>query len=224
MIAGIDKRLRSPRQDGAARAPRPLRHRLGRGRRRRGHDRASGSCAGARPRDFAILVRSNADADPFLRALERQGPPAPLQRQPRALRARGGAAPRLVPARAREPRRLGLALLPLRVRGVPPARGRPPAPQPVRAAEDAGRSSRCLRGLPDERGPARRCRAATREAAARLLADLDARGRRGAAAAHRRGALRLPAVRRGSSAPAVEGGERRGRGARSRTSRASSRR
>ena len=31
--------------------------------------------AGARPRDFAILVRSNADADPFLRALNVQGLP-----------------------------------------------------------------------------------------------------------------------------------------------------
>ncbi len=67
-IAGIDKRLRSPRRDGP-----PVRH---------AHfdtvsAEADGVAAmiderilkGSRPRDFAILVRSNADADPFLRAL-----------------------------------------------------------------------------------------------------------------------------------------------------------
>jgi DNA helicase-2/ATP-dependent DNA helicase PcrA len=73
-IAGIDKRLRSPRKDGA-----PVRHR---------HfdtvsAEADGVAAmiaerlarGARPRDVAILVRSNADADPFLRALNVKGIP-----------------------------------------------------------------------------------------------------------------------------------------------------
>ena len=73
-IAGIDKRLRSSRADRP-----PVRHvhfdtvsaeadgvaamvgeRIGRG---------------ARPRDFALLVRSNADADPFLRALNVKGLP-----------------------------------------------------------------------------------------------------------------------------------------------------
>jgi DNA helicase-2/ATP-dependent DNA helicase PcrA len=68
VMAGIDKRLRSARSDGPA-----VRH---------FHfdtvsaeaDAVAGLCeerlrAGFRPRDVAILVRSNGDADPFLRAL-----------------------------------------------------------------------------------------------------------------------------------------------------------
>jgi DNA helicase-2/ATP-dependent DNA helicase PcrA len=74
VVAGVDKRLRSPRAGGA-----PVRHerfetvsaeadrvatlieeRLGQG---------------FRPRDVAILVRSNVDADPFLRALNVKGIP-----------------------------------------------------------------------------------------------------------------------------------------------------
>ena len=73
-IAGIDKRLRSAREDGA-----PVRHRH--------FDTVSAEAdgvagligeriqAGARPRDVAILVRSNDDADPFLRALNVKGIP-----------------------------------------------------------------------------------------------------------------------------------------------------
>ncbi len=73
-IAGIDKRLRSPRPDGV-----PVRHVH--------FDPVSAEAdgvaamidervgAGARPRDFAVLVRSNADADPFLRALNVKGLP-----------------------------------------------------------------------------------------------------------------------------------------------------
>jgi DNA helicase-2/ATP-dependent DNA helicase PcrA len=73
-IAGIDKRLRSPRLEGA-----PVRHFH--------HDTVSAEAdavaamieertlRGSRPRDFAILVRSNADADPFLRALNVKGLP-----------------------------------------------------------------------------------------------------------------------------------------------------
>jgi DNA helicase-2/ATP-dependent DNA helicase PcrA len=73
-MAGIDKRLRSPRAGGS-----PVRH----------HHfdtvsaEADGVAAmidervrkGSRPRDFAVLVRSNADADPFLRALNVAGLP-----------------------------------------------------------------------------------------------------------------------------------------------------
>jgi DNA helicase-2/ATP-dependent DNA helicase PcrA len=71
---GIDKRLRSPRPDGA-----PVRHGA--------FDTVSAEAdavaaqveerlaQGRRPRDFAILVRSNADADPFLRALNVRGVP-----------------------------------------------------------------------------------------------------------------------------------------------------
>jgi DNA helicase-2/ATP-dependent DNA helicase PcrA len=73
-MAGIDKRLRSPRAGGP-----PVRHRH--------FDTVSAEAdgvaamieervqAGSRPRDFALLVRSNADADPFLRALNVKGLP-----------------------------------------------------------------------------------------------------------------------------------------------------
>jgi DNA helicase-2/ATP-dependent DNA helicase PcrA len=73
-IAGIDKRLRSPRREGP-----PVSH---------VHfdtvsAEADGVAAmieerlrgGARPRDVAVLVRSNADADPFVRALNVRGIP-----------------------------------------------------------------------------------------------------------------------------------------------------
>ena len=73
-IAGIDKRLRSAREGGT-----PVRHWH--------YDTVSAEAdgvagliderlrAGARPRDVAILVRSNTDADPFLRALNVKGIP-----------------------------------------------------------------------------------------------------------------------------------------------------
>jgi DNA helicase-2/ATP-dependent DNA helicase PcrA len=73
-LAGIDKRLRSPRAGGP-----PVRHHP--------FDTVSAEAdgvaamidervrAGSRPRDFAVLVRSNADADPFLRALNVKGLP-----------------------------------------------------------------------------------------------------------------------------------------------------
>ncbi|MEE8218713.1 MAG: ATP-dependent helicase, partial [Vicinamibacteria bacterium] len=73
-IAGIDKRLRSGREEGT-----PVRHWH--------YDTVSAEAdgvagliderlrAGARPRDVAILVRSNTDADPFLRALNVKGIP-----------------------------------------------------------------------------------------------------------------------------------------------------
>ena len=56
-----------------------------------------------------------------------------------------------------------------------------------------GRCSRCCASCRRTR-TSPRSRDATREAAARLLADLERAGGRGAAPAHRRGALRLPAV------------------------------
>jgi DNA helicase II / ATP-dependent DNA helicase PcrA len=73
-IAGIDKRLRSSRAGGPA-----VRHAR--------FDTVSAEAdgvaamiaervqAGARPRDFALLVRSNSDADPFMRALNVKGLP-----------------------------------------------------------------------------------------------------------------------------------------------------
>ncbi len=74
VVAGIDKRLRSTRGDGPA-----VRHLH--------FDTVSSEsdgvaalvterlARGLRPRDFAILVRSNADAEPFLRALNVKGVP-----------------------------------------------------------------------------------------------------------------------------------------------------
>ena len=74
VMAGIDKRLRSRAPAGPRRAPPALRHRLRRGRRRGGAGRGA-AAQGFRPRDVAILVRSNDDADPFLRALNVKGIP-----------------------------------------------------------------------------------------------------------------------------------------------------
>ena len=207
-IAGIDKRLRSSRAERPPGAPRALRHRLGRGRRRRRDDRRAdpGGRAAEGLRGPRAQQRRRRPLPP---GAERQGPPAPLQRQPRPLRARGGAPPRLVPPRPRQPRRLGLALLPRGVRGVRDARGRPPPPQPLRAAQDAPAPRGAARPA-GERGPRlglgqvpRRGRAAPRRP--------RAGDGRGAAAAHRRGALRLPAVV-GPPGAAGEGVLGRGRG------------
>jgi DNA helicase-2/ATP-dependent DNA helicase PcrA len=73
-IAGIDKRLRSDRQEGV-----PVRH-LHFDTVSAEADGVAGEIqarlrAGHRPRDVAILVRSNDDADPFLRALNVAGVP-----------------------------------------------------------------------------------------------------------------------------------------------------
>ena len=74
VVAGIEKKLRSRRSDGA-----PVRH----VHYDTGSAEADGVAtlidarlqAGARPRDVAILVRSNGDADAFLRALNVKGIP-----------------------------------------------------------------------------------------------------------------------------------------------------
>jgi len=73
-VAGIDKRLRSSRDGGV-----PVRH-LAFDTVSAEADAVAAAAAerlqrGARPRDLAILVRSNADADPFLRALNVKGIP-----------------------------------------------------------------------------------------------------------------------------------------------------
>ncbi|HZJ70399.1 MAG TPA: ATP-dependent helicase, partial [Planctomycetota bacterium] len=74
VVAGVDKRLLSPRTGGA-----PVRHHR--------YDTVSAEADGVaglidgflgegfRPRDVAILVRSNVEADPFLRALNVKGIP-----------------------------------------------------------------------------------------------------------------------------------------------------
>jgi len=74
VIAGIDKRLRSARREGP-----PVLH-LHFDTVSSEADAVAGRieqrlAAGYRPRDIAVLVRSNADADPFLRALNMKGLP-----------------------------------------------------------------------------------------------------------------------------------------------------
>jgi DNA helicase-2/ATP-dependent DNA helicase PcrA len=170
VVAGIDKRLRSPR----ARGP-DVRHR---------HydtvsaeadavaslveDRLSG---GLRPRDVAVLVRSNDDADPFLRALNVKAIPH------RFSGSRG--------LYSREEVRLLVSFLRALVH---PADSVPafylaaselyqlPGVDLMRLAQYASRKSRplleVLRGLPGNEELAS-VGGAAREAAARLLADLD---------------------------------------------------
>ncbi len=169
-VAGIDKRLRSPRAGGP-----PVRH---------AHfDTVSAEAdgvaamieervqAGARPRDFAVLVRSNADADPFLRALNVKGLPH------RFSGSRG--------LYAREEVRLLVSFL--RVLADPAdsvslfylaaseVYGMPEGDL-LRLNHHARRKTRplleVLRGLPENEDLAGVCGKA-REAAARLLADLD---------------------------------------------------
>ena len=191
VVARIDKRLRAQRPGGVPVRHLALRHRFGRGR-RRGRPRSSERIqAGARPRDLAILVRSNGDADAFLRALNVKGIPHRFSGS-RGLYAREEVRLLVSFLRvAREPRRLGLALLPLRFRGLPHARGRPP---PASTSTRAGRRGRCSRSC--ARCPrTRTCvgvGGATREAAARLLADLDRARAEVPRRRTGRGALRLP--------------------------------
>jgi len=170
VVAGIDKRLRSQRgtglsvlhehfdtvsaeADGVARL---IGERIARGH---------------RPRDFAVLVRSNADADPFLRALNAKGLPQ------RFSGSRG--------LHAREEVRLLVAFL--RSLANPDDSVsvfylaaselyRLPETELLRLNRYAARKTRplldVLRGLPDN-AELLGVGGAAREAAARLLADLD---------------------------------------------------
>ena len=213
VVAGIDKRLRSPRGGRPAGAPPALRHRLGRGRRGGGAHRgaAAAGLPPARPRHPGAQQRRRR---PVPARAQRQGHPAPLQRQPRALRARGGAPARRVPARAGQPRRLGVRLLPGRLRALPL-----PEPDLLRLNHYARRKTPAA-----ARGAARRCptneelgrrsggggRARRR---ARLLADLDRAAADVAAPAHGRGAVPVPAVRRACWRGSSREASARGRGA-----------
>ena len=75
--AGISKALRAERVADAAAAgpPRGLRDRERRGGLGRRARSATAIAAGARPRDHAVLVRTNAGADPVLRSLNMAGIP-----------------------------------------------------------------------------------------------------------------------------------------------------
>jgi len=171
VIAGIDKRLRSARRAGP-----PVRH---------VHlDSVSAEAdavaamieerlsRGYRPRDLAILVRSNSDADPFLRALNMKGLPH------RFTGNRG--------LYAREEVRLLVSFL--RALASPDdsvpifhlAGGElyaMPERDLIRLNRHAARKTRplleVLRGLPEDE-ELKGIGGAAREAAARLLADLDA--------------------------------------------------
>jgi DNA helicase-2/ATP-dependent DNA helicase PcrA len=169
-IAGIDKRLRSSRPVGP-----PVRHihfdtvsAEADGVATMIEERVRG---GARPRDFAVLVRSNADADPFLRALNVKGLPH------RFSGSRG--------LYAREEVRLLVSFL----RGIANPDDsvslfylaasevyRVPEGDLLRLNHYAGRKTRplleVLRGLPENEDLAG-VSGRTREAVARLLADLD---------------------------------------------------
>ncbi len=92
-------------------APSRVRHGVGRGRRGRRDDRGTprARAAAARLRDPGPQQRRRR---PVPARAQRARPAAPLQRQPRPLRARGDPAARLVPQGARQPGRLGGALLP----------------------------------------------------------------------------------------------------------------
>jgi DNA helicase-2/ATP-dependent DNA helicase PcrA len=169
-IAGIDKRLRSDRRDRT-----PVRHLR--------FDTVSAEAdgvaeevdrrlrSGVRPRDVAILVRSNDDADPFLRALNVKGIPH------RFSGSRG--------LYAREEVRLLVSFL--RVLANPEDSVslfylaasevyRVPEMELLRLNQYAQRKTRplleVLRGLP-ENEDLKSLSGATREAASRLLADVE---------------------------------------------------
>ena len=150
-IAGIDKRLRSPRAGGL-----PVRHE----RFDTVSAEADGVAAlieeriqkGSRPRDFAILVRSNGDADPFLRALNVKGLPHRFSGS-RGLYAREEV--RLLVSFLRvlaNPDDSVSALLPRRLRGLPDARGRSAAAEPLRPPQDPPAARGAARPA-GERGP-----------------------------------------------------------------------
>jgi DNA helicase-2/ATP-dependent DNA helicase PcrA len=169
-IAGIDKRLRSSRPAGP-----PVRHM---------HlDTVSAEAdavaamidervrAGARPRDFAVLVRSNADADPFLRALNVKGLPHRFSGS-RGLYAREEVRLLVSFLRATANPDDSVSLFYLAASEL----YRVPEGDLLRLNHYATRKTRplleVLRGLPDNEDLAS-VSGQAREAAARLLADLD---------------------------------------------------
>ena len=141
---------------------------------------------GARPRDVAVLVRTNAAADPILRSLNLEGIPWRFSGHERALLAARGPAAARVPARDRGPVVVGGRL---RARGVGPLRaGRqgprrdrqhraPAQPVGVRHPRRAGAAAGHPAPLP---GDPRRGVAAGRRPAALRRARQRAAGRRGA--------------------------------------------
>ena len=169
-IAGIDKRLRSSRAGRPARPPRALRHRLGRGRRRRGDDR--GAAAG-RARGRATS-RSSCAATPT---------PIPSCARSTCGACRTASAAAAGSTRARRcgcsSRSCGCSRTPTtrcrsstspRPRCTGPRDG-PPAPQPLRPPQDTAAARAAARAA-RQRGAGLGLGAA-REAAARLVADLE---------------------------------------------------
>jgi DNA helicase-2/ATP-dependent DNA helicase PcrA len=170
VVAGIDKRLRSPRMDG-----RPVRHLR--------YDTVSAEADGVAaaaaerlaegrsPRDVAILVRSNADADPFLRALNVKEIPHRFSGS-RGLYAREEVRLLVSFLRALANPADSVSLFYLAASEV----YRLPEVDLLRLNHYARRKTRplldVLRGLP-ENEELSGVGAAAREAAARLLADLD---------------------------------------------------
>ena len=169
-IAGIDKRLRSGRGDGP-----PVRHLH--------FDTVSAEAdgvaglieerlqAGVRPRDVAILVRSNDDADPFLRALNVKGIPHRFSGS-RGLYAREEVRLLVSFLKVLANPEDSVSLFYLAASDV----YRVPEMELLRLNQYARRKTRplleVLRGLPENEDLAS-VSGATREAAARLLADLE---------------------------------------------------
>jgi DNA helicase-2/ATP-dependent DNA helicase PcrA len=169
-ITGIDKRLRSPRQEGE-----PVRHLR--------FDTVSAEADGVaaaveerlqrgfRPRDIALLVRSNGDADPFLRALNVRGIPHRFTGS-RGLYAREEVRLLVAFLRALAHPDDSVSIFYLAASEV----YRMPAPELLRLNRYAQRKTRplleVLRALPTNEDLAG-VGGAAREAAERLVADLD---------------------------------------------------
>jgi DNA helicase-2/ATP-dependent DNA helicase PcrA len=169
-IAGIDKRLRSERLAGP-----PVRHLQ--------YDTVSAEADGVaalvqqrlsdglRPRDIAILVRSNGDADPFLRALNARGVPQRFSGS-RGLYTREEVRQLVAFLRVLANPGDSVSLFYLAASDL----YRLPATDLLRLNHQAARKNRplleVLRGLPQDDQLAG-VGGAAREAAARLLGDLD---------------------------------------------------
>jgi DNA helicase II / ATP-dependent DNA helicase PcrA len=170
VVAGIDKRLRSPRLTGPA-----VRHFH--------YDTVSAEADGVagliddklregyRPRDVAVLVRSNDDADPFLRALNVKSIPQRFSGS-RGLYTREEVRLLVAFLRALAQPADSVSVFYLAASEVYHL----PGPQLVRLNAYAGRKTRPLldvfRGLPDNED-LKSVSGEAREAAARLVADLD---------------------------------------------------